>query len=408
MKTDSPLATLRFLLLISWLNSWAWAQPPTVVQTNPGEVYELKACAGFGDDVWLGGTVQDPSDFSGQPTWTDGFLTRLGPDGQSLWRRRFGGEGGEGVRAVAPLPGGGAVVAGYATTDLALAWAGHPKTDWAREAFLARVGEQGQLTAWLDVRSGRGKVSENYVLLESVGVGADGQIWVGGRFEGSLWGLVSRGPQAFVALFTSDFQLVRAFSPEGYTVTHLLPGVERCLASGLRKGSQEQVVLWNLGSSGAVTQLWEGIPCESAACRQLTAEHMVFAEGQACWELDLLGCTRRSLPQGVWALASWKGCRLALGQSNEVVGDDDVVLWRQESSGWQPGWRLGSQRSDFFPFLVASPGHLTLAGQSRGHPPGQPPGPPDQERAGWIRYFQLPEGADQAGPGSLPQKEGIP
>lgn len=369
------------LLFWASLSTVVWAQPPTVVQTAPGEVYQISVCAGLGDEVWLGGTVQSPSDASGQPTWTDGFLTRLGPDGRSLWRKRFGGEGGEGVRALAPLPGGGAVVAGYASTDLALAWAGQPKPDWAREAFLARVGDEGQLLGSLDLRSGPGDVMESYVLLNSVACRPDGCIWVAGRFEGSLWGLVSHGPQAFVALLTPDFRLLKAYALDGYEVSHGTAQADGCLAAGIRKtaGAQQEVVLWKLEASGAVAQAWVGRPSETAACLQLEPDHLVFGEGEHSWELEFEGWQRRPLPEGVRATATWKGARLAL------EGDRDAILWRQGPSGWQPTWRLGSGWADCFRFLVTSPAQLTLAGYSR-----------VQQGASWIRLFRLPSGNDLA------------
>lgn len=388
------------LLLLVLLSSCVRAQPPTVFQTTAGDVYEIKACAGLGDEVWLGGTVQAPTDPSGQPTWTDGFLTRLGSDGRSLWQKRFGGEGGEGVRALAPLIGGGAVIAGYASTDLALAWAGKPKTDWERQAFLARVGDQGQLLASLDLRSGPGDVSESYVLLQSVACRADGHVWVGGRFEGSLWGLTSHGPQAFVGLLTPDFRLVRAYALDGYEVTHLRSQGEGCLAAGFRKGSQEQVVLWKLEASGSVAQAWAGLPAGSVACRQLEPDHLVFSENSQSWELDLEGWKRRALPDGVWATTLWKGSKLALGQGPTALPEtawaqsDEPILWSLEPSGWQPAWRFGSGRSDSFRFMQTSPTHLTLAGQTGGDLLGQSKAPIGQSRASWIRLFRLPEGND--------------
>lgn len=381
----------RCLLLLACLTSSARAQPPTVVQSAPGLDYEIKACAGSGEDVWLGGTV-------GQG---DGFLTRLGADGRSLWQRRFGGDGLESVEALAPLAGGGAIVVGHSATDLTLAWAGQPKTDWERQAYVARVGPQGELLAALDVRAGAGELPEGTLKLQAVAA-RDGKIWVAGRLMGTLWGLNARDSTAFVALLDSDLKRIKAQLLDGYEVSHLQATATGCLAAGVRKsGETEQVILWNIESSGA-RQAWAGNPSPSASCSQMEADHLVFQEDQQSWQLELAGSQRNRLPDEVLATVSWSGSQWALAASRRPVagttsiGEGDVVLWRCQASEWQPECRLGTRRLDYLPFLVASQAQLTLAGRSRGAFPGQPTGPAEESRATWIRLFRPPQREDLA------------
>jgi len=387
------VAVMKRCLIAVALSVACRAQPPTVVQSQ-GSSPEIQTCAGLGEEVWLGGTVgKEP----------DAFLTRLGPDGRSLWEKRFGGEGHDGVDALAVLSGGGAVVVGHCHSDLTQAWADHPTTDWERQSFVARVGPHGELLGVLDVRAAAGEAIEPYVKLQAVAA-QDGQIWVGGRLEGSLWGLSSRGPQAFVAVLDPNLQLVKAQLLDGYEVTHLQSG----LAAGVRKGDREQVVLWRVDSSGTSREIFGGNPSPSAACRQLETDYLVFEEESRIWQLELSDGKRQALPDQVWATIPWRGARWALGQASgslagtTTVGEGDVVLWRQQDSQWQPAWRFGTRRPDFFRFLVASPAWLTLAGRSRGSFPGQPEAPADEERATWIRLFRLPEGDDPATLGVRP------
>lgn len=124
--------------------------------------------------------------------------------------------------------------------------------------------------------------------------------------------------------------------------------------------------------------------------------------------MQLRDSKRQRLPDQVWATTVWQGARWALGQARgnlpgtTSVGEGDLVLWRRQGAEWQPAWRFGTRRSDFFRYLVAAQGHLTLVGRSRGAFPGQPEFPADQDRASWIRLFRLPEGEDLVALGVRP------
>lgn len=384
----------RGLLLLACLALPVWAQPPRVVQSSPGLDYEVKACAGLGADLWLGGTVAQG----------DGFLTRLGPDGRSMWQRRFGGEGQESVEALAPLADGTVIVVGRSATDLKLAWAGQPQTDWERQSYVARISGQGELMACLDVRAGAGDLPEGSLHLQAVAAG-DGQIWVAGRFMGTLWNLKARDSTAFVAQLNSDLQVVRAQVLDGEEVTHLQTESGGCLAVGMRKkGDREQLILWKIDAAGA-REAWAGQPSANASCSQLEADHLVLAEDRDRWQLNLSDLKRSRLPADVLATATWQGSDWALGSSQgklagtTSIGEGDVVLWHRKASEWKPECRLGTRRLDYLPFLVASPGQLTLAGRSRGAFPGQTPGPAEESRATWIRFFHPPQSEELPGLG---------
>ena len=293
------------------------------------------------------------------------------------------------------------MLAGHCHSDPALAWAGQPQLDWERQAFLARVGAQGELLASLDVRPDPGDAPEPYVKLQAMAT-REGRIWVGGRLDGALWGLTSRGPQAFVALLDRDFKVLKACALDGEEVSHLQADGQGCLAAGLRKSEQkEPVVLWKVDAGGVSQPVWAGKLSPNAACRQLAPEHLVFEEQGEVWQLDLPRLQSERLPDQVWATALWQGSQWALGQASgslagtTSVGEGDLILWRRQGSEWRPDCRFGTRRGDFFRFLVASPAHLTLAGGSRGAFPGQPEAPADQDRASWIRLFRPPQEEDR-------------
>ncbi len=95
------------------------------------DVYMVKTDAA-GDTLWtrfLGGTGADRAwehfqtadggylvaGYTSEPgtTVSDMWLARLNAQGDSLWTRAWGGTGNEEARAMAPMPGGGCVLAGY-------------------------------------------------------------------------------------------------------------------------------------------------------------------------------------------------------------------------------------------------------------------------------------------------------
>ena len=130
---------------------------------------------------------------------TDVFVAKLDRQGQILWARAFGGPGAEEGRALAVDSAGNVAVAGSfsGTVDFD---PGAGRTDLTSaggsDAFLFRLTPDGDLV-W--ARRLGGKLADAGT---RVAVGAKGETWVAGSFEGSMEGLDSAGKtDAFIARF---------------------------------------------------------------------------------------------------------------------------------------------------------------------------------------------------------------
>ena len=104
------------------------------------------------------------------------FALALSPEGDALWARSFIGGNDSVLSRVAFAPDGGVLLAGYTTgglLDLGQGPIGDP--GWST-GFVAKLGADGA-TSWAVPLDGLG------VRVTSVAAGADGQMWVTGRFQ---------------------------------------------------------------------------------------------------------------------------------------------------------------------------------------------------------------------------------
>ena len=104
------------------------------------------------------------------------FALALSPEGDALWARSFIGGNDSVLSRVAFAPDGGVLLAGYTTgglLDLGQGPIGDP--GWST-GFVAKLGPDG-VTSWAVPLDGSG------VRVTSVAAGADGQMWVTGRFQ---------------------------------------------------------------------------------------------------------------------------------------------------------------------------------------------------------------------------------
>lgn len=124
------------------------------------------------------GTAPNVITTTTDPTVGDGFVLRLGPDGEQLWIRQFGGAGLQRINAVAVLPGDTVAVTGFFTEQLVV----DPRV-------VAAIGAGPGFVAMVDAA---GEASTIHVIggddVEplDVAAGPDGDVLVTGRFAGDL------------------------------------------------------------------------------------------------------------------------------------------------------------------------------------------------------------------------------
>jgi hypothetical protein len=160
---------------------------------------------------------------------SDAFVRVYDRDGDLRWARQFGTDGGDGAAAVAFLPGGGVVVAGHVSGDLAGSSAGQ------RDAFLRRYDDAGEVV-WTRQF---GAVFDDEV--RAVAVGPGGRIAVVGLTRAGLDGGHAGGSDAFVRLYGDDGTLLwgRQFGTPSADQAHAvaIDAVGNVLVGGFTEGS---------------------------------------------------------------------------------------------------------------------------------------------------------------------------
>ena len=166
---------------------------------------------------------------------TDVFVAKLDPRGQVVWARAFGGPGADEGHAIAVDASGHLLATGSfsGTVDFD---PGAGRTELASaggsDAFLLRLTPDGNL-AW--ARRLGGKLADAGM---RVAVGAKGETWVAGDFQGSMDGLDSAGK--------TDAFLARFDEAGGLSWARRIGGVKDDAARGVAAGRNGEV--WVAGS----------------------------------------------------------------------------------------------------------------------------------------------------------------
>jgi hypothetical protein len=116
---------------------------------------------------------------------SDAFVAKFGGDGTLAWAKTFGGTEPDGVAALAAGPDGSVIAAGFyaGTVDLDPGPGVDSHTaDSGQETFVMKLDADGSLV-WARTFS---VLSSGYSDPLAVAVGADGSVYVGGEFSGSI------------------------------------------------------------------------------------------------------------------------------------------------------------------------------------------------------------------------------
>lgn len=170
-------------------------------------------------NVWLGGGFEGTVDFGGGPFENaklndDMFLAKLDPEGNHLWSKQIGDEGGgqsgQIATSIATLPDGSAIVAGEldGTADFG---AGLVAADVGSDVFILKVSPTG-LLVWQQVFSG-----EKWQRPKTVAVLPGGDIAVSGLFWseivcGDTWLTKDEQTGAFFARLDAEGEVIACSS----------------------------------------------------------------------------------------------------------------------------------------------------------------------------------------------------
>jgi hypothetical protein len=397
-----------------------WAEAPLVRVSPPGHTHKLEAATvGANQRTWLGGSTAT----TGGPD--DAFLTLLGPDGATLWEKRFGSpEIGETVLVVAALPDGGALLSGHVNCDLKQAWQGGGATDWTQQTFLARVSEKAELISWVDLRAepspeAANEAYEPWLAINCLARSKSGEYLAGGSFTGKYGKLLSRegGRQSTALLLrlSPGLDVLEATPLKGESLDLLHFTGDRVLGAGVGDSqagdpmgpSSRRAIAWDLTASTTPREIWRGEVRQNTQCLQLDGNHLLISDNESPTTQSVLlasGQVER-LPQGIMGRAEWANQSYATGYQNGDVGTElseigSVILWHKEAD-WAPALRWGTTRRDFAPYIFSVAGRLTLVGTTQGNLPDLPPGD-GAERWMWVRLDTPPTPEDATGMGVRP------
>lgn len=394
------------LCLVCLLATSAMAEPPLLRVSPAGASYELQAAAPTADGrTWLAGSITPEG---GEK---DAFLTLLGPEGATVWEKKFGAaDGGDSVWAVAPLANGGAFFSGGLSAALPEAWGPGAPVDYGQQTVLATVDTQGRLGHTLELRADApasvgNSAYEPYLLIRCVAVTPSGELLAGGRWTGDFQGMTSAGgplsSQALLLRLSPELKLIQAIPLEGDSLDLITILPDRIVAAGVADSNGEdsmapptrRAVAWDLTDSPR--EIWRGDLHSNTQCLQLDGSSLLISDNdsQQPYSVELTTAAISRLPEGVLAQARLGDTLLATGYRSGNAGSKlsevgGAMLW-EKRDGWQPALRWGTSGRDSVPFAFGSPGQLTLVGTSDGNLPGSP-GSPGAERWVWLRMSALP------------------
>lgn len=368
----------------------ALALPDWQTFSKPGRNYELKCAASDGTSLFLGGGVSGIVGPWQEPVFGDGFLTRLGADGQVRWEKEFGTpEGGESVNLVA-VSDSKLFIAGFAACELESAWKGKPQLDWSQECYLARTDKDGRLekSVRLSAKGTSSAAIEPYFLPESLVASPDGQLYLGATFRGKF-GHVDTMDEEFgrgvLLHFDADLNLLETIALEGNSLHCLSYLGKRLLGAGTKSAvagremgpSQQKPVLWDLTVPGHPKQLWEGTLAENSRCLQL-AGSLLYSnnETDSTLELDVDKLQHLpSLPPGVTVVTQTgaaHSARLAGGYRTQPSHEaPSTVCWILSGSLWKQLLVEELAQWNRLLFLIPNERTLTLLGTIDGPSPGE-------------------------------------
>lgn len=135
------------------------------------------------------------------------FLSRITPEGQTIWAQRFSGAGLKDIANVAILPDTSLLVAGFFknTLELGDSVITTAAAPGSTSLFLAAFSPQGELR-WATQAGGEGNLR-----ITAMATAPDGQIAVGGTFDG----LATLAGTSLDAGFFNQDVFLAAFSPQG-------------------------------------------------------------------------------------------------------------------------------------------------------------------------------------------------
>lgn len=384
------------------------AGPPLARLSPAGHTYKLEAAAvGVDQRTWLAGSaaVTGESD--------DAFLTLLDPAGDTLWEKRFGSpEAGETVRAVLTLSAGGALLSGHVNSDLEQAWQGAGATDWARQTFLARVDQKGDLLRWIDLRAepspeAANEAHEPWLTVRCLARAESGDYLAGGSFTGKYGDLISRqgGRQSTALLLrlSPQLEVLDAIPLKGDSLDALSVTGDRVLGAGVGDSQQgdpmapstRRPIAWDLTTPLAPRELWRGELKSNTQCLQLDGTRLLFSDNDSSGpqSVSLASGQIETLPEGVLGTAECGDQLYATGYRCGQTGDrlsesGSAILWRRADE-WVPALRWGTTRRDFVPYIFSADGQLTMIGYTEGDLPRLPPGG-GAERWMWVRLDTPP------------------
>ncbi|HEX2685997.1 MAG TPA: protein kinase [Kofleriaceae bacterium] len=204
-----------------YLDALAAALAPTV-RHSPGGLVPLAISFGgrasdiihaaleVDGDLVIAGSVSSGANFFGtrvdlsSTAWRAGFLARIGDHGDVRWRwvlERVQ------VMAIAPVPGGDAVIAGYDAVGEAPSMTALPMIDAGADCFVARIDLATGETRWR-----RTCGATKYAAVRGIAADPEGNVYVAGdfrgraRFGGTAWHDAEGAPTAapFVASWSGD------------------------------------------------------------------------------------------------------------------------------------------------------------------------------------------------------------
>lgn len=172
-----------------------------------------------GDEVF-GPDAAGSVTLSGEAVGGNAYLAAFDADGGFRWVRRVGGDGGSMISSLAPLPGGGALVAGRFDGTVVFGRGEANETTLSAPAtgargFVARIGADGAL-AWVNAAGGELGTSWESARSPLVAAAADGGALLAGEFTGTVgFGDGTPAEVSFTAGATERALFLARYGPDG-------------------------------------------------------------------------------------------------------------------------------------------------------------------------------------------------
>ena len=312
-----------------------WRRQVGTAAIDEGEAVAIDAAGRVVVAGSTGGVVDAPG-----AGGSDVFVVVFDPDGTELWRTQFGSPAYDVPRDVAVGPDGLVVLVG--TTQGALFTPNVGSTD----AWVAKLDADGD-PAWF-----RQYGTPAQDVAYGVGVDVDGNVVVGGRTDGSLFGPSAGASDAFVAKYTSSGAVVwdLQFGTDGGEIVQALAVDARghTFATGYTSGDLD-------GGSFGLGDLY---------VLELDPDGDEVGRVQVGTEMNEIGTAIALHPEGGVVVAGYGTGAFA----GEPFGDTDALAIAF-AADFSERWRrqFGSDRGDYaWGVAVDSAGATVLVGETDG------------------------------------------